>query len=30
MFTNLKRRMDDHRDNLNKEIDKKAAHRSYN
>lgn len=29
MLTNLRRRMDDHRSNLNKEIYKKAAHRSY-
>ena len=30
MLTNLRRRMDDRRDNLNKEIYKKAARRSYN
>ena len=30
MLTNLRRRMDDHRDNLNKEIDRKAAHKSFN
>ena len=30
MLTNLRRRMDDHRDNLNKEIYRKAAHKSFN
>ena len=30
MLTNLRRRMDDHRDNLNKEIYRTAAHKSFN
>ena len=30
MLTNLRRRMDDHRDNLNKEIYRKAAHKIFN